>query len=68
MISKKLLRVTIIDQVQMSENDSDEARLRKLKTCEAYWQNQLKTLTVYEGLNKRDARKETSARSYSKTS
>lgn len=65
---KKLLRVTIIDQVQMSENDSDEARLRKLKTCEAYWQNQLKTLTVYGGLNKRDARKETSARSYSKKS
>ena len=56
--------MTIIDQVEMNQNDSDDIKLRKLKEREAYWQNQLKTLSCHGGLNKRDARKETSSRSY----
>ena len=60
----KLLRVTIIDQVQMVETDSDALRIKRLKERETYWQHQLRTLEPYGGLNKREARKETSARSY----
>ena len=48
----------------MNLNDADELKLRKLKEREAYWQSQLKTLSCHGGFNKRDARKETSSRSY----
>lgn len=60
----KLLRVTIIDQVQMVETDSDTLRIKRLKERETYWQHQLRTLETFGGLNKQEARKETSARSY----
>ena len=60
----KLLRVTIVDQVQMLETDSDTLKIKRLKERETYWQHQLRTLETYGGLNKREARKETSARSY----
>ena len=35
-----------------------------LKEREAYWQNQLRTLVGFGGLNKRDARKETKTKAY----
>ena len=61
---KKQLRVTIIDQLHFKNADSNEFKLKKLKEKEAFWQNQLKSLSCYGGFNKRDARKETSSRSY----
>ena len=61
---KTQIRVTIIDQLQFKDSDNDDFKLRKLKEKEAFWQNQLKTLSYYGGFNKRDARKETSSRSY----
>ena len=60
---KTQLRVTIIDQIQFKDSDNDDFKLKKLKEKEAFWQNQLKTLSCYGGFNKRDARKETSSRS-----
>ena len=61
---KTQIRVTIIDQIYFKDSDNDDFKLRKLKEKEAFWQNQLKTLSCYGGFNKRDARKETSSRSY----
>ena len=61
---KSQLRVTLIDQVDMSPEDTVEMKLKKVKEREAYWQNQLRTFACQGGFNKRDARKETSSRSY----
>ena len=62
-ILSKILKVTLIDQVEMDTGTSNAEILKKCKEREAYWQNQLKTLTTSGGFNKRDARKET--KSYS---
>ena len=61
---KKILRVTLIDKVDVTGVQCAKTRTRLLKEKEEYWQHQLKTLEMYGGFNKRGARKETSAKSY----
>ena len=61
---KKILRVTIIDHVEMTEATSKTHRTKCLKNREYYWQHQLKTLFEVGGLNKHRAKKETSAKSF----
>ena len=47
------LDVTIIEQVESCNNwENGETRLAKCKVRENYWQNQLKTMTIWGGLNK----------------
>ena len=54
----KQLRVTVIEKVSVLNTDNKVQRLAKCKLREAHWQNQLKTLEMWGGLNKRDSRKE----------
>ena len=61
---KKILRVTIIDHVDMTGATSKTQRTKRLKNQEDYWQHQLRTLVEFGGLNKRRAKKETSAKSF----
>ena len=61
---KKVLRVTLIDHVDMEGVTCDQTRTRLLKEREEFWQHQLKSLETHGGFNKRGARKEASARSY----
>ena len=61
---KKILRVTLIDHVDMEGVTCDQRKTRLLKEREEFWQHQLKSLETHGGFNKRGARKEASARSY----
>ena len=61
---KKVLRVTLIDHVDMEGVTCDQTRTRLLKEREEFWQHQLKSLEIHGGFNKRGAPKEASARSY----
>ena len=54
---KEHLEVIIIEQVDVSHVDQDPIlRLKEIKKREWYWQNQLKTLKQYGGLNIREER------------
>ena len=54
----KCVSVTLIEKVKgINENDDILAKEAKCEKREMYWQRQLKTLTVYGGLNKRDGKK-----------
>ena len=54
----KCVSVTVIEVVGgINSEDSIEVKEAKCEKREAYWQRQLKTLTVYGGLNKRDGKK-----------
>ena len=56
----KCVAVTVIEKVKgINENDSILVKEAKCEQRESYWQRQLKTLTVYGGLNKRDGKKYT---------
>ena len=61
---KKILRVTLIDYVDMEGVKCNEAKTRLLKEREELWQHQLKSFEIHGGFNKCGARKEASARSY----
>ena len=62
---KKHLCRTLIDTIIFeADNTSDDKRIQLLKNKEAFWQNQLKSLISFGGLNKRDARKETKTKAY----
>ena len=51
----KVLKVTVIEAVQgIEEGDSTRVKEEKCEKREAFWQRQLKTLTMYGGLNIRD--------------
>ena len=63
---RDILRVTIIDKVDVVDSDSPKIKIQKCKKREAYWQNQLKTFSSQGGFNKRDARTETKLKSYQK--
>ena len=58
-ILSNILKVTLIDKVEMDNGATNSDMLKKCKEREAYWQNQLKPLTASGGFDKRDARKET---------
>ena len=51
------LRVTLLEKVDVSDCRNQSQREAKCEKREGYWQNQLKTLVTYGGLNKRDNRK-----------
>ena len=54
----KCVSVTLIEKVKgINDNDDIPTKEAKCEKREAYWQRQLRTLTVYGGLNKRDGRK-----------
>ena len=63
---KDHLKITLIDQLVFddSSNPSSDHKVKLLKDREAYWQNQLRTLVGFGGLNKRNARKETKSKAY----
>ena len=53
----KQIEVIIIEQVDVSKVKNDgQSRLRECKRREWYWQNQLKTLRQYGGMNIREER------------
>ena len=58
--------MTLINQLVFEEtfNPSSDQKVKLLKEREAYWQNQLRTLVGFGGLNKRDTRKETKTKAY----
>ena len=54
---KEHVEVIIVEHVDVSDVGSDsKSRLRKCKEREWYWQNNLKTLRQYGGLNVREER------------
>ena len=54
----KYVTITLIEKVKGIEaSDSSKVKEDKCERREAYWQRELKTLTVYGGLNKRDGKK-----------
>ena len=54
---KEQLEIIIIEQVDVSDIDQDtQSRLRKCKEREWFWQNNLKTLRQYGGMNVREER------------
>ena len=57
------LSVHIIEKVRTKTGDDPDTKLKKCKEREGFWQNQLRTLEAYGGLNKRDSKKETSDQS-----
>ena len=63
---KDHLKITLLDQLVFDDtfNPSSDHKVKLLKEREAYWQNQLRTLVGFGGLNKRDARKETKTKAY----
>ena len=64
---KNYLRITIIDCISdISDSSSNELNIKLLKQKEVFWQNNLKTLKNYGGLNIRDARKESKDKAYRK--
>ena len=64
---KNHLRITIIDCISdISDSSSNELNIKLLKQKEAFWQNNLKTLKKYGGLNIRDGRKESKDKAYRK--
>ena len=65
-ILKEHLNITLIDQLVFDEplHLTSDHRTKLLKEREAYWQNQLRSLICFGGLNKRDARKETKTKAY----
>ena len=61
----KQIEVIIIEEVDLTEVGTDiESIRKKLKEREWYWQNNLKTLRQYGGLNVREERSLTSSSSY----
>ena len=53
----KQLEIIIVEQVDVSKVDSDpKSRLDECKKREWFWQNQLKTLRQFGGLNVREER------------
>ena len=62
---RKHLCITLIDTISFDADITNEdKRIQLLKNKEAFWQNQLKSLVTFGGLNKRDARKETKTKTY----
>ena len=62
---RKHLCITLIDTISFDADITNEdKRIQLLKIKEAFWQNQLKSLVIFGGLNKRDARKETKTKTY----
>ena len=54
---KHQIEIIIIEQVDVSKvSDDPKSRLDECKKREWYWQNQLKTLKQYGGLNVREER------------
>ena len=54
---KSQIEVIIVEKVDVSEVSSDtKSRLKKCKEREWFWQNNLKTLRQYGGLNVREER------------
>ena len=52
------LEVVLIEKVAVSDPSADtQERLRECKKREWYWQNQLKTLRQYGGMNVREEKK-----------
>ena len=62
----KYIKVTLLEKVQVNPDDNREQREAKCEAREGYWQTQLRTLTMYGGLNKRDNRKYTSLKNQGK--
>ena len=52
----KVLEIYLIEHVKFTDTDSEEEKVRKCRIREVYWQNQLGTMQIYGGLNKRDER------------
>ena len=64
-LSQHLVSSTCFSSISHVTSDH---KIMLLKEREAYWQNQLRTLVNFGGLNKSDARKETKTKVYQKTS
>ena len=65
-ILKEHLNITLLDQLTFDDNShiTSDHKIKLLKEREAYWQNQLRTLVNFGGLNKHDASKETKTKAY----
>ena len=62
------VRVTLIEKVNVEAGASKAQKEAKCEEREGYWQTQLKTLSIYGGLNVRDSRKYVSLRQQAKKS
>ena len=50
----KIIEVTIIEKVKLNDSDEEIEIKNKCLAREAYWQEKLKTMEKYGGINKRE--------------
>ena len=58
----KHVRVTLLEEVEVTPSMSKSDIEAKCETREGFWQTQLRTMNIYGGLNKKDSRKYVSRR------
>ena len=62
----KQINIIIIEHVDLSSVETTKEKRAVIESREGYWQTQLRTLTRYGGLNKKDERKITNKRNANK--